>query len=36
MSIKDDLREYAHSKGLTIYNEVKQKIVGEIKELYED
>ena len=32
MSIKDDLREYAHSKGLNKYNEVKQKIVGEIKE----
>ncbi|MBE7361559.1 hypothetical protein INS20_02280 [Staphylococcus haemolyticus] len=32
MSIKDDLREYAHSKGLIKYNEVKQKIVGEIKE----
>lgn len=32
MSIKDDLREYAHSKGLTKYNDVKQKIVGEIKE----
>ncbi|OJH01885.1 hypothetical protein BL313_02485 [Staphylococcus hominis] len=32
MSIKDDLRQYAHSEGLTKYNEVKQKIVGEIKE----
>lgn len=32
MSIKDDLKEYAHSEGLTKYNEVKQKIVGEIKE----
>ena len=32
MSIKDDLREYAHSKGLNKYNDVKQKIVKEIKE----
>lgn len=32
VSIKDDLREYAHSKGLNKYNDVKQKIVKEIKE----